>query len=156
VNCDVTYEELAAMTAGDLEAERAGVIREHLPGCERCRRRLAALERADEALAALRPPGPSPSAVLAARRAVAEEVRPAGGEQIMTLSEAAAFLRIGEEELGEILDELPAFELAGRVRIRRSRLIEWIAQRERDYARRRAASWAARAMGREIGKGAVG
>jgi len=155
VNCDVTYEELAAMTAGDLDADRAGAVREHLGGCERCRRRLAALERADEALGALRPAGPSPAGVLAARRAVAEEIRPARGEQIMTLAEAAAFLRIDEDEVGEVLDELPAFELVGRVRIRRSRLIEWIAQRERDYTRRRAASWAARAGGRGLERGAV-
>jgi len=156
VNCDVTYEELAAMTAGDLDAGRARVIREHLPGCDRCRRRLAALEQADDALGALRPAGPSPAAVLAARRAIGEEIRPIRGDEIMTLSEAAAFLRIDEDEVGEILDELPAFELAGRVRIRRSRLIEWIAQRERDYTRRRAASWAARAGGREVEEGAVG
>ncbi|MHC4717898.1 MAG: zf-HC2 domain-containing protein [Planctomycetota bacterium] len=154
MSCDVTYEELAALTAGDLDTDRARVVREHLGDCDRCRRRLAALDRADEVLGSLRPAGPAPSAILAARRAIAEELRPAA-DQILTLAEAAAFLRIDEEDLGEILDELPAFELAGRVRIRRSRLIEWIAQRERDFARRRAASWAARAGGRELEKGAV-
>ncbi len=154
MNCNVTYEELAALAAGDLDADRAAAVGDHIPGCERCTRRMAALGQADEALGALRPARPAASAILAARRAVAEEIRPSV-DPIMSLAEVATFLRIGEDDMGEILDELPAFELAGRIRIRRSRLIEWIAQRERDFARQRAASWAARASGRELEKGAV-
>ena len=43
---------------------------------------------------------------------------------------------------------LYAFELAGQVRVRRERLVEWVQQRERDYAHQTAASWAARATTR--------
>ena len=55
----------------------------------------------------------------------------------MTLDEVAEFLRVSLEELGEVVGELPAFELAGRVRVRRTKLIEWIEKRERAYARGR-------------------
>jgi len=82
--------------------------------------------------------------VLAASRTIAEATRATPRPEIMTLDEAAAFLRISPDELGEIAEELPAFELAGRIRVRRSRLIEWVARREADYARDTAASRVAR------------
>ena len=71
----------------------------------------------------------------------------------MTLEEVAEFLRISGDELGEIVEELPAFELGGRIRVRRAKLLEWIQQRERDYSRDIASSWAARASSDEFQKG---
>jgi len=155
VKCDVSDELLAALTAGDLPAEPAGRIERHARRCRRCRARLAAIRAADGALAALPRFAPSPAALLAARRALAGAARGGAEPEIMTLPEVAEFLRIDEAALGEIADELPAFELAGRVRVRRARLLEWIARRESDFAREAAASWAARAMAGAFGKGAA-
>ena len=143
MNCDVIYEELAAFAAGEVDAERQAEIRRHVAACDRCRRRLAALERADAALGRMRPARPPAEAVLAARRALADAIRPVRAPEIMTLDEVAELLRVTPEQLGEVVEELPAFELAGQVRVRRQRLIEWIGQRERDYTRQAAASWAA-------------
>ena len=72
----------------------------------------------------------------------------------MTLDEVAAFLRIDPSDLGEVAEELPAFELGGQVRVRRERLIEWIQQRERAYTRQAGESWAAREMTDELSLGA--
>jgi len=146
VNCDVTYEELAALAAGELPPERAGQVRAHLPACPRCRRRVEALGRADAALAGLRPQAPPPRALLAVRRELAAVTRPARPAEVMTLEEVAAFLRITPDQLADVLEDLPAFELAGQVRVLRQRLIEWLEQRERNYARHTAESWAARAL----------
>ena len=153
MHCDVTYEELAGFAAGDLDEQRQATIREHLLHCERCRRRNDALKKADAALAALPPARPRGSAILKARRALAEVTRGPHAAEIMTLEEAAEFLRITPDQLGEIAEELPAFELAGQIRIRRARLVEWVQQRERDYARQAAASWAAQAEARGVGMG---
>ena len=112
-----------------------------------------ALAAVDALLTAAAPYQPPAAAVLAARRAIAAEIRQADLAEVMTLEEVAAFLRIDPDDLGEILAELPAFELAGRVRVRRERLIEWIRRRERDYARKAAASWAANAIRGGAGKG---
>jgi hypothetical protein len=140
----VTYEELAALAAGDLDPARADEVIAHAAACERCSRRLAALRRADGVLASLPRLAPPAPAVLAAGRALAEATCGGPQPEIMTLDETAAFLRISADELGEIIEELPAFELAGRIRVRRSRLIEWIARREAAYARDAAASRVAR------------
>ena len=81
--------------------------------------------------------------LLAARRAIAAATRPAEPAEIMTLEEAAELLRLTPGQLDRIVGELPAFELGGQIRFRRVRLIEWIEQRERDYGRQAAGSWAA-------------
>lgn len=153
MNCEITYEQLGALAIGELDAKQAAEIREHLAQCEHCRNRMAALNRIDEILMTLRPFHPPASTVLATRRALAPEIRPAPASEIMTLEEASHFLRITADQLGEIVEELPAFELAGQIRVRRDRLLEWIQQRERDYNRQRSESWVARAGTLGLGRG---
>jgi len=155
MSCEIAYEELAAFADGDLDASRLEEIRKHICGCGRCRKRLAALRRSDALLAATRPLPPPGSAILAARRALSEVTRPRQLPEIMTLAEAAEFLRITPEQLGEVVEELPAFELAGQIRVRRQRLLEWIEQRERDYSRQVSASWVARSSVLGLGTGAA-
>ena len=142
--CDVTYEELAALAVGELPDDREGQVLEHLSVCDRCRRRLEAVRRADATLETLSPCPPPGEALLAARKALSRVVREPAAADVMTLDEVAAFLRVGLDELEDIIEALPAFEFAGRIRVRRDRLIEWIRQRERDYTRQTAGSWAAR------------
>ena len=154
MNCDVLYEDLAALAAGELEGVRAERTRRHLAECGECRRRQDALKRVDLSLKHLRPVRPSAAAVLAARRALNETIRGKAPPEIQTLAEAAEFLRISPEQLGEIVEELPAFELAGQIRIRRERLVEWVRQREHEYTHQQSASWAAQA--RVGGAGAEG
>jgi len=139
MDCKTSYEELAAFAAGD--AEHLG---RHVRACAACRERLAVLERVDRDLRLLPRPEPSAGAVLAARRAVARETRSAGGPEVMTLAEVAEFLRLPPDGLSEVAGELPAFEVGGQVRVRRARLVEWIAGRERAYARSLAESEVAR------------
>ena len=62
----------------------------------------------------------------------------------MTLNEAAGFLRISVDDLEDVVTDLPAFEVGGKIRVRRAALLEWIEQRERAYARGRAESQVAR------------
>jgi hypothetical protein len=144
VNCEITYEELSAFAAGELEGERENEIHRHLGECERCRTRLAALKKTDEALRRVGVYRPPAGVLLGVRRALAQEVRGPEAREIMTLDEVGEFLRLSPGQLGEIAEELPAFELAGQVRIRRTRLVEWLQQREQAYARQTAASWVAR------------
>ena len=143
--CEIAYEELAAYAGGDLETARSKEVERHVESCTSCRRRLEALRRLDALLAEAGCAQPPAKAVLAARRAVAHAIGRSQPREIMTLGEAAEFLRLTPAQLGEIVDELPAFELAGQVRVRRQRLIEWVQQRERDYTRQAGESWVARA-----------
>ena len=150
MTCKVTYEELSAYSAGDLDAARRAEIDRHAAACRRCRDRLAALAEADAALRALPPHRPPAAAVLATWRALAAR---AGPPEIMKLDEVAEFLRITPAQLDEIAEALPAFELAGQVRVRRARLMEWVQRRERAYARQAAASWAGRLKARTPDRG---
>jgi len=133
MKCEVTHEELAAFAAGDLPAERTGQLEQRLATCAECRRRLEAIRALDARLRSLPRLEPSAAETLQARRLFSQELRPA--REVMTLDEVAEFLGVSLNDLGEIVAELPAFELAGRVRVRRTKLIEWIEKRERAYAR---------------------
>jgi len=145
-------ETLSRFEAGDLDADDARAIAEHIAACKRCRARIDALRGVDRALRhSLRRDVPA-GAVLETRRRLTHELRGGPEPEIMTLKEAAAFLRVSLDEIGELLETLPAFELAGQVRIRRTRLVAWIEERERVYRRAQieheiAAS--AKAIGRE-------
>ena len=146
MDCDVTYEELARLAAGDLDGERAGEAEAHVAACVVCRRRLDALRAVDGALAALPRLEPPAGAVLKARRLLSQEVRGTQAQEIMTLDEVAELLRISLDELEEVVLELPAFELAGQLRVRRSRLLEWVEAREHAYARSSAQTEVARIL----------
>jgi hypothetical protein len=52
----------------------------------------------------------------------------------MTLEEVGKLLRLSSFELDSIMRELPVFELAGKIRVRRQRLFEWIESREKANA----------------------
>jgi hypothetical protein len=137
MTCEIGYEELAALAAGDLPPDRSEQLRDHLAGCDACRRRLDAIEEVDTRLTRLRQHVPAAGAVLETRRLLSREVRGTGGQEVMTLEDVAEFLRVSVEDLSEAVPELPAFEIGGRIRVRRTKLIEWIEQRERAYARSR-------------------
>lgn len=135
MRCDVTYDELAALPAGDLSEARMCTLRRHVEGCPVCVSRLKALQGADRALASLPRAEPSAGAFLRTLRALSDMECGNDTSEIMTLEDVARFLHVPMEDLSEITKELPAFELGGRIRVRRGRLMAWIEQRERAYSR---------------------
>ena len=155
MTCTIPYAQLAAFSSGDLDREEHRRVEEHLPHCERCRTRLHALTEIDRALPALAAPEPSAGAILAARRHVAEARDTTPSDDIMTPDEVAAFLRLPLDALDELLGELPAFEIGGRVRVRREALERWIEERECAYQRQVTTSWLARGMTTERREGAA-
>jgi len=150
---DVTLEELAQYADGELRSSRLREVEAHVAGCEDCRSRLASVQEADGMLSRVRPSGPPDSVKLAARRKISEAARPASTPQVLALNEVAALLHITMEELDEIAGELPAFEVAGRIRVRRAKLLAWIAAREQEYVHRTAASWASESKAESLQKG---
>ena len=138
---------LAAFAAGDMDAGRAGEIEAHVGSCENCRKKLAALADVDASVTALVEAEPPASVVLRVRRRLSEELRGRDEPEIMTLKEVAEYLRISLDDLGEVLDEIPAFELAGQIRIRRAKLVEWVERREQEFLRSRIASEVAALVG---------
>ena len=146
MDCDVPYEQLARFVAGELGSEELRGMARHVASCESCGRRVEALRNVDAALRAVPRMEPPPSALLHTRRLLSQEVRGVEEPEVMTLDDVAEFLRISLDELEEVVLELPAFELAGQLRVRRSKLVEWIEARERSYARSRAQTEMARIL----------
>lgn len=153
MDCNVTYEELAAWKAGDLPSLRSRRLKVHTAACATCRKRLATFEQADLLLHSMSSPAPAAAAILAARRRLATVTRAGPASEIITMEEVAEFLRLTPEQVGELIDELPAFELAGQIRIRRQKLLDWIEQRERGYTRAAVASWTAQTANWRAQKG---
>jgi len=145
MSCTATWEDLVRLADGEADAALA----EHAACCPDCAERLAVLAGADRALAGLPRPAPRAEALLAAREALDREIRgDADLPDVMTLEEVAAFLRIRPEELDVAAEDLPAFVVAGRVRVRREKLLAWMEERETTYERERTHSlvaWASRA-----------
>ena len=145
MNCPWTDEELAARASGDLPAEAAQSLDDHLRRCDSCCRRLEAIRCVDAALSVLPRHLPSMTSMLQVRRSLAAQTRGRSEPEILTLEELAEFLRVSLEELGEVVDTLPAFELGGQVRVRRAMLLEWLEHRERLYRNANIQSQASRA-----------
>ena len=145
MTCDVTYEELAAFAARDLGAEREQFLRAHAAECERCGQRLDALGKVDSSLRSLPRIEIPEQTMLSVRRALSRGIR-AREPEVMTLQEVADFLRVTLEDLYETVDELPAFELAGRILVRRVKLLECIEHRENSYRRQVVQSDSARGV----------
>ncbi len=129
MTCNISYIELSEYQAGN-GSER---VRQHLAECPACRHRLEALTRTDAALRSIPRVSPSDEAALRVRQNLAQEIRGADRPEIMTLTDVADFLRLSPAQLDEIIGELPAFELGGQIRVRRTRLLEWIEHREREF-----------------------
>ena len=146
-------EELAELAAGGLSEERGRELAAHTAECRSCSEWVAVLERVDAALGGLARVPPPAAVVLAARRAFGAITRPETCPEIMSLEEVGEFLRLGPEELAEIVESLPAFELGGQVRLRRRKLLDWIRQQEQQYAHRGMAKWSARARYGQVEEG---
>lgn len=111
------------------------------------------LEEVEALLCDVRPPPLSAGDLLVVRRALAEEVRGTAMPEVLTMEEVARILRVEMDDLALILDELPAFEFAGRLRVRTVRLMQWIEHRERTWVHTAAARITGSMRGGETGKG---
>jgi len=133
MNGHIDDEQLARLVSAELNPTDAERMHRHIDDCAQCSDRVQTLTKVDELLASLPVAEPSATALLDVRRELARENNTSREPEILTLEEVAEFLRLSPEEFGEIAPELPAFELGGRVRVRRSRLLTWIEEREQRY-----------------------
>jgi anti-sigma factor ChrR (cupin superfamily) len=137
MNCPDSAETWIDYLDGELAPKEAASLRRHLADCPACGSVLAGLQQADSALGTLANDDAPTSSLLAIQQRIQQELGMAKQREILTLEEAADFLRIEPEELAECLNDLPWFELAGRIRFRRQALLDWVRQRERECTRER-------------------
>ena len=79
----------------------------------------------------------SAAATLRIRSALAEALREeaeGASGPILTMEEVSRYLRVDPATVEAHLNEIPCFELGGRIRFRREAVDEWIRKRERKFA----------------------
>jgi hypothetical protein len=137
MNCPNNPEVWPEYLDGELQPEEAESLRRHLAACPACQRLVAGIQRADAELAGLSHGSLSAVSLLEVQQRIRQDLGMAERREILTLEEAADFLRVEPDELAGLLDDLPWFELAGRIRFRRQSLLDWVRKRERECTRER-------------------
>jgi hypothetical protein len=80
---------------------------------------------------------PGAETIMKISEAIHGEAKPARRTEfgpVMDMEELAEFLRVDAGTVGEYLDQIPCFELGGKLLFRRKSVEEWIAARERTVA----------------------
>ena len=117
-----------------LDVERAAEVEDHVRSCAACR------DEASDARAVRGRLVPDPATPLPAAPDVSEgsigerglrDAPDAPLPDVMTLEEVARYLRVDVEAILAQIDDLPAFEFAGRLRFRKESLERWMEERER-------------------------
>jgi hypothetical protein len=133
MNCDTYAEWLSAQLDGELDAEHVRELNAHLATCEACQetqRIMRGLAADVQGLPRLAPTDRSTLAINVAIHQLAPKPRRMDFGPIMDIEELAEFLRVPLETVGHYLDDLPSFELGGKLLFRRSSVERWIEGRE--------------------------
>lgn len=144
--CPDITAQLSNYAAGELDAAAAKAVTAHLARCPDCAADLDRLRRAEFALRRALGAAIPCDVDLRVRATLADETRRVESETLMTLEEAARFLRLDPSRMDDVLDDLPALEVAGEIRIRRRALLAWIRGKERQFERQRLQSRVAREL----------
>lgn len=136
---------LSLYEQGELDPEHRALVERRLEESPEARALLASFARLGRLLAEEAAEAPGLPAQVAQRVLVevhaamdgAPEVLAGELPEVLTVDEVARYLRLSREELEAALDQLPFFEFAGRLRMRRESLIGWIEEREQRTQRER-------------------
>jgi anti-sigma factor RsiW len=151
MSCTVEPVVLLAYLDGELADDERPRLEAHLQHCAECAGRLAQLRRSGQALQE-EAHADLPDAVRRRLgRTLGGAAAPDAWPEVMALEEVARYLGITLDELDRLAADLPAFEVAGRIRVRRSELGKWIARREQDYAAQRLRTETTRGLAHSAG-----
>jgi hypothetical protein len=134
VNCEQYQESISQLLDRELDAASLSALYSHFSGCPACSRACALLCCA-EAAALPSPLSPSDQwerieSALPVEQPGRRTAAPSVGSGILTAEEAAAYLRLGTEELLTSLEGVPHFYVGPHLRFRKAVLEEWIAVQE--------------------------
>ena len=129
MNADCNH--LEAFFDGELSSEQQNEFRAHLEQCETCRTRLNQLTALRASIRHQGEVSLSHDADLRLRRRIHREIRPDNRlPEILDIESVAQLMQLSVSEVAEILDEIPHFEIAGRIRFRRNRVLDWLREKE--------------------------
>jgi len=136
MNCDACRQKISEYVEGDLPDKERLEVRKHAEKCRQCRRELHIYERIASLALKLERHSPSTDVILkiseSIHRTVPVQRRTEFGP-VLDMTELADFLRVDPETIGQYLDEIPCFELGGKLLFRRKSIEEWIERRETSF-----------------------
>lgn len=130
-------DEIRARFDAELDGSLAGAgrrdLQRHLRGCGACREELRRLRAALDLLRTTSRVAPAPALAQWVAEAVRREAHeaPPAAHEVFDIEELAAYLRVEVGDIHRSLDELPYFEVAGKLRFRRASIDRWIEAKER-------------------------
>jgi hypothetical protein len=133
MTCAECRDLLSAFEARELPEPQERQIQQHADGCAECSRLFRTMRAATQIVEALEDPPPPQRVTLQVMTAPAllPDADSSDAPEIMTPQDLASFLRLSPDDLEEVIALIPGFEIAGRVRFRKERVLEWIEAREK-------------------------
>ena len=134
--CEACRQKVSAYVEGDLPEKDRQEVREHTKKCKQCRRELHIYKRMISLTANIQRHTPGTDVVLKISESIHRATRPQRRTEfgpVLDMAELADFLRVDQETIGEYLDEIPCFELGGKLLFRRKSIEDWIDKRETSF-----------------------
>ena len=140
MNCQACTERLSEYADQELAENEAREIKDHLAKCAGCRRQLQHLEQIASATATLERHTPSADCLLKISKAIHQRAQSARRTEfgpVLNFEELADYLRVDQTTIGQYLDEIPSFELGGKLLFRRKSVETWIESKETGFTLQR-------------------
>lgn len=136
MNCKACTDQLSEYADHELAGNEAREIKAHLDACTECREQLRRLEQIATAAATLERHVPSADCLFKISKAIRQRAQPPRHTEfgpVLNFDELAEYLRVDQEIIGQYLDEIPSFELGGKLLFRRKSIEEWIESKETGF-----------------------
>ncbi len=140
MNCKACTDRLSEYADHELAGKEAQEIRTHLDKCAECRTQLRHLEQMATAAANLTRHVPGADCLLKISKAIHQRAQlPRRTEYgpVLNFDELADYLRVERETIGQYLDEIPSFELGGKLLFRKKSIETWIESKETGFEMQR-------------------
>lgn len=134
MDCEKYGQMIPEHEEGGLDPQAAAELETHLKDCAACRQELNMLKKISSAAKELDVHQPGAETVLKIKSFIYGAARPVRQTQfgpVMDVDELAEFLRIPKQSLEEYLEEIPFFELGGKLLFNRNSIEKWIKSKER-------------------------
>ena len=136
MNCQTCTDRLSEYADHELAGTEEREIKVHLDTCAECRKQFQRLEQIASAAATLKRHAPSADCLLKISKAIHQRTRPVMRTEfgpVLNFDELADYLRVDQEIIGQYLDEIPSFELGGKLLFRKKSVEAWIESKETGF-----------------------
>ena len=133
MKCDHCRDRISEYLDRDMPEQERKDMEKHIEECDTCRGELEIMAGISSMIDMLPVRAPNADVVLNISRAIHIQIEKpprTGFGPVLDIHELAEFLRVTTGTIEEYLDEIPCFELGGKLLFSRKSIEEWIARRE--------------------------